>query len=57
VADLNKYNPAYPKSREKYERVQLRLEASGVNLKELFSMNGKPLDQAKELYKALAKRE
>jgi hypothetical protein len=57
VADLNKYNPAYPKSREKYERVQLRLEAAGVDLKELFSMNGKPLDQAKEIYKALAKRE
>ena len=56
VANLADYNPSDKKSRAVYERVQLRLNATGVNLQELHNEKGKPLKQAELLYKAMAKR-
>jgi hypothetical protein len=57
VADLTDYDPKDKESRGVYERVQLRLKATGVDLQELYNQKDKPLKQAEAIYKALAKRE
>ncbi len=57
VAGLKGYNPPDEESNGVYERVKLRLEATGVDLQELFGKNGDPVEQAKMLMKAMAKRE
>ncbi len=56
IANLKDYKPN-KKSRKVYERVQLRLTATGVDLEELYQKKGKPEEQAKLIYQALAKRE
>ncbi len=57
IYDLKGYDLSKKGTREEYKRVKLRIDATGVDLKTLFSKNGKPLEQAQEIYKAMGKRE
>ena len=57
VSGLPELDPSDDEAKATYERTELRLGAAGVDLKKLYGKNDKPAEQAKMIYKAMAKRE